>query len=95
MENTSGNRKNNPAAKPEKYINIGLLAHVDAGKTTLAEAILYLQGSIRKLGRVDHRDTFLDTDAMERARGITIFSKQARLTLGDWQVTLLGPVVSI
>ncbi|MFQ6804828.1 MAG: GTP-binding protein [Lachnospiraceae bacterium] len=89
MENTSGNRKNNPAAKPEKYINIGLLAHVDAGKTTLAEAILYLQGDIRKLGRVDHRDTFLDTDAMERARGITIFSKQARLTLGDWQVTLL------
>ena len=89
MENTSGNRKNNPAEKPEKYINIGLLAHVDAGKTTLAEAILYLQGSIRKLGRVDHRDTFLDTDAMERARGITIFSKQARLTLGDWQVTLL------
>ena len=89
MENTSGNKKNHPAAKPEKYINIGLLAHVDAGKTTLAEAILYLQGSIRKLGRVDHRDTFLDTDAMERARGITIFSKQARLTLGDWQVTLL------
>ena len=89
MENTSGNKKNHPAAKPEKDINIGLLAHVDAGKTTLAEAILYLQGSIRKLGRVDHRDTFLDTDAMERARGITIFSKQARLTLGDWQVTLL------
>ena len=92
MENTSGNRKNNPAAKPEEHnnnINIGLLAHVDAGKTTLAEAILYQQGSIRKLGRVDHRDTFLDTDSMERARGITIFSKQARLTLGEWQVTLL------
>lgn len=92
MENTSGNRKNNPAAKPEEHnnnINIGLLAHVDAGKTTLAEAVLYQQGSIRKLGRVDHRDTFLDTDSMERARGITIFSKQARLTLGEWQVTLL------
>ena len=60
-----------------KNICIGILAHVDAGKTTLAERLLYLGGHIRKLGRVDHGDTFLDTDAQERARGITIFSKQA------------------
>ena len=58
-------------------ITIGMLAHVDAGKTTLSEAILYSAGSIRKLGRVDNQDTFLDTGDMERARGITIFSKQA------------------
>lgn len=51
---------------------MALLAHVDAGKTTLAESILYHTGSIRKMGRVDHQDTFLDTDSMERARGITI-----------------------
>ena len=57
-----------------KIINIGILAHVDAGKTTLAEAILYRTGMLRRLGRVDHQDAFLDTDAMERARGITIFS---------------------
>lgn len=68
---------------------IGILAHVDAGKTTLAESILYLSGSIRKMGRVDHRDAFLDTFEMERARGITIFSKQAEFTLGEKQVTLL------
>ena len=55
-------------------ITIGMLAHVDAGKTTLSEAILYSAGSIRKLGRVDNQDTFLDTGDMERARGITIFS---------------------
>ena len=73
----------------KKHICVGILAHVDAGKTTLAERLLYLGGSIRKLGRVDHGDTFLDTDAQERARGITIFSKQAQLTLGDWEVTLL------
>ena len=65
------------------------MAHVDAGKTTLSEAVLYLTGSIRRLGRVDHQDAFLDTDAMERARGITIFSKQAEFTLDGWQVTLL------
>ena len=64
-----------------KNINIGLLAHVDAGKTTLSEALLYATGQIRALGRVDHQDAFLDTDAQERARGITIFSKQARLRL--------------
>uniref|UniRef100_UPI00257C2910 GTP-binding protein n=1 Tax=Anaerostipes sp. TaxID=1872530 RepID=UPI00257C2910 len=89
MENTSGNKKNHPAAKPEKHINIGILAHVDAGKTTLSEAVLYLTGSIRKLGRVDNRDAFLDTYEQERARGITIFSKQAVFPLGDKSVTLL------
>ena len=63
------------------YICAGLLAHVDAGKTTLAEGLLYVNGNIRKLGRVDHKDAFLDTYGMERERGITIFSKQARLDL--------------
>lgn len=75
--------------KRKKHICIGLLAHVDAGKTTLSEALLYLCGSIRSLGRVDHGDAFLDTFALERARGITIFSKQARLRMGDMDVTLL------
>lgn len=64
-----------------KKLAIGILAHVDAGKTTLSESILYLTGSIRRLGRVDHRDAFLDTNELERARGITIFSKQAELTI--------------
>ncbi|MDF2942600.1 MAG: hypothetical protein K0S01_1458 [Herbinix sp.] len=68
---------------------IGILAHVDAGKTTLAESMLYLTGSIRKLGRVDHKDAFLDTYELERTRGITIFSKQAVLALKDMEVTLL------
>ena len=67
----------------------GILAHVDAGKTTLSEALLYRSGEIRKLGRVDHGDAFLDTDAIERQRGITIFSKQARLERGDLAITLL------
>ena len=67
----------------------GILAHVDAGKTTLSEAMLYLTGGIRRLGRVDHADAFLDTDALERERGITIFSKPAALTLGDLEATLL------
>ena len=62
---------------------------MDAGKTTLSEAILYTTGTIRKLGRVDNKDAFLDTYQLERARGITIFSKQAELTLGDTAVTLL------
>lgn len=70
-------------------LTIGILAHVDAGKTTLAESILYLTGSIRKLGRVDHQDAFLDTYELERERGITIFSKQAKLKLGEREVTLL------
>lgn len=68
---------------------IGILAHVDAGKTTLSEGILYHTGTIRRLGRVDNRDAFLDTYELERSRGITIFSKQAVFDLGDIQVTLL------
>ena len=72
-----------------KRLVTGILAHVDAGKTTLSEALLYRGGAIRRLGRVDHRDAFLDTDAMERERGITIFSKQAELDLGDLSLTLL------
>ena len=75
--------------KPAKHICVGLLAHVDAGKTTLAEQILYRSGMIRRLGRVDHRDAFLDTDRQERERGITIFSKQASFTWKDLEVTLL------
>ena len=70
-------------------LNVGLLAHVDAGKTTLSESILYQSGAIRNLGRVDHQDAFLDTDEMERERGITIFSKQAVLTWKDTEITLL------
>ena len=73
-----------------KRLVVGLLAHVDSGKTTLAEGLLYRAGVLRKLGRVDHRDAFLDTDSQERARGITIFAKQAVLTLpaadGGWRV---------
>lgn len=70
-------------------MTIGILAHVDAGKTTLSESMLYLSGSIRKLGRVDHKDAFLDTFELERARGITIFSKQAVFPLGEKVMTLL------
>ena len=72
-----------------KHIVLGILAHVDSGKTTLSEAMLYRSGAIRKLGRVDHKDAFLDTDALEKARGITIFSKQALLTAGSTDITLL------
>lgn len=72
-----------------KRITAGILAHVDAGKTTLSEALLYLGGAIRNLGRVDLKNTLLDTDEAERARGITIFSKQAQFVTGDTQVTLL------
>ena len=68
---------------------IGILAHVDAGKTTLSEALLYQTGRIRSLGRVDHRDAFLDTDELERQRGITIFAKQAVFPLGEGEATLL------
>lgn len=75
--------------RAKKHICAGLLAHVDAGKTTLSEALLYRSGAVRRLGRVDHGDAFLDTDALERERGITIFSKQAVMPLGDMQVTLL------
>ena len=72
-----------------KQLVIGILAHVDSGKTTLSEALLYGTGTIRKLGRVDHKDAFLDTDALEKARGITIFSKQALFTAGNTDFTLL------
>ncbi len=68
---------------------VGILAHVDAGKTTLAESILYLSGNIRKLGRVDHKDAFLDTYELERQRGITIFSKQAEVAWREKKMTLL------
>ena len=75
--------------KPEKQITMGILAHVDAGKTTLSEGILYTCKAIRKLGRVDHQDAFLDTNTLERNRGITIFSKQAECTLGEFGMTFL------
>ena len=72
-----------------KRLTIGILAHVDSGKTTLSEGLLYCAGMLRKLGRVDHGDAFLDTHALEKSRGITIFSKQARLLYGDCEFTLL------
>lgn len=72
-----------------KKLVVGILAHVDSGKTTLSEAMLYTAGKIRKLGRVDHKDAYLDTDAQERERGITIFSKQAVFTYGGMEITLL------
>ena len=72
-----------------KKLAIGILAHVDAGKTTLTEGLLYTGGALRKLGRVDHRDAFLDNFALERERGITIFSKQAVLSLPGAELTLL------
>ena len=72
-----------------KKLAVGILAHVDAGKTTLSEGLLYRSGSLRRLGRVDHQDAFLDTDPIERERGITIFSKQAILPLGETTITLL------
>ncbi len=72
-----------------KQITVGLMAHVDSGKTTLAEALLYQTGVIRQQGRVDHGTTWLDTDAMERSRGITIFSHQATVTVGNTNITLL------
>lgn len=78
-----------PGKKAKKKICTALLAHVDAGKTTLSEAMLYLSGSIRKLGRVDNRDAFLDNFELERERGITIFSKQARFSTDRMEVTLL------
>lgn len=86
MGNSSENKEMNQS---KKHICVGILAHVDAGKTTLAEGLLYRSGSIRKLGRVDHGDAFLDTYALERSRGITIFSKQAELTLDELSITLL------
>ena len=76
-------------ADKTKRLVVGVLAHVDSGKTTLSEAVLYRAGAIRKLGRVDHRDAFLDTDSLERARGITIFAKQALFSLDGAQVAWL------
>lgn len=73
----------------KQHICVGVLAHVDAGKTTLTEAMLYLSGRIKKLGRVDHRDSYLDTHLLERERGITIFSKQAVLETGDATIYLM------
>ena len=78
-----------PEQSKKTPCGIGLLAHVDAGKTTLSEALLYVSGARRTLGRVDHADAFLDTHALERARGITIFSKQARLETAHRIVTLV------
>ena len=72
-----------------RRLAVGILAHVDAGKTTLSEALLYRTGCLRRLGRVDHGDAFLDTAPLERERGITIFSKQAVLPLGETELTLL------
>lgn len=76
-------------AKGDKRISVGLLAHVDAGKTTLTEGLLYCAGTIKTLGRVDHQNAFLDTDSMERERGITIFTKQAVMQRPGVEITLL------
>lgn len=84
-----GQTSENKPDQYKKHICAGLLAHVDAGKTTLSEGLLYVSGAIRKLGRVDNKDAFLDTFALERERGITIFSKQAVFLLEDQEVTLL------
>lgn len=89
MEDTSENKEDRKNEKSIRHLSIGLLAHVDAGKTTLSESILYLGGKIRKLGRVDHKNAYLDTNELERSRGITIFSKQALFDLGKKKVTLL------
>lgn len=83
MEDTSENRK------ISKYISVGLVAHVDAGKTTLSEGLLYLSGKLREIGRVDKGNSYLDTFGMERERGITIFSKQAVLDWNDFRLMLL------
>ena len=83
------NKHKKPVSRRSKCITIALLAHVDAGKTTLSEALLYLSGAIKDMGRVDHQNTFLDTAGLERERGITIFSSQAQMVYGDIAVTLL------
>ena len=83
MEDTSEN------TRLSNQICLGLVAHVDSGKTTLAESILFQSGRIRTMGRVDHKDAFLDTYELEKSRGITIFSKQAQTNIGEKQVTLL------
>ena len=89
VENTTENSKENKDQRPSRKSCIGVIAHVDAGKTTLSEALLYLSGSIRKAGRVDNRVALLDNYVLERERGITIFSKQARFRWKDLAVTLV------
>lgn len=89
MGNTSENRENRIPGHPWGHLCIGILAHVDAGKTTLSESMLYETGSIRRLGRVDHGNAHLDNHELEQSRGITIFSKQAEFQLGEMGVTLL------
>lgn len=81
--------KENVVGEFMRKLTVGMLAHVDAGKTTLSEALLYETGTVKRLGRVDHGDTFLDHNVLERERGITIFSKQARLSYGDTEMVLL------
>lgn len=87
-EEEIGDKRKELDSKMKKLV-IGIFAHVDAGKTTLSESILYLSGKIGKLGRVDNKDAYLDMDEQERARGITIFSKQAVVQWEDMQITLL------
>lgn len=72
-----------------KRLVVGILAHVDSGKTTLSEGLLYNAGEITKLGRVDHKNAFLDTDDIEKDRGITIFSKQAMININNTEISLL------
>lgn len=80
---------NLPPVSESGHLAMGILAHVDAGKTTLSESILYLTGAIRKMGRVDHKDAFLDNNVIEQNRGITVFSKEARFVLGGKEFVLL------
>ena len=89
MGNTPENKIIHGKESREKNIVIGILAHVDSGKTTLSEALLYKTGVIKKQGRVDHGDAFFDTDSQERERGITIFSKQAVMKYNGMRITLL------
>ncbi len=89
MENTSVNGEKMTAKRPSEHICIGLLAHVDAGKTTLTEAILYNTGQIRRMGRVDHQDCCFDTHEIERQRGITVFSEQSPFVWKDRSFTLI------
>ena len=84
-----GEASENKPNRHKKRICIGILAHVDAGKTTLSEGMLYVSGAIRRMGRVDNRDAFLDTYSLERERGITIFSKQAVFACNGVEITLL------
>lgn len=89
MQDTTEDTSKNKLSNKSRHVSIALLAHVDAGKTTLSEAMLYTSGKIRKPGRVDNQDAFLDTYELERARGITIFSKQALFEWKDLKITLL------